>query len=323
MRKTAFIITLLLVLFFIAGCKGGSKSSPGFFEPFAGGMEGISIKFQEGLPPNQIYDNGKFPFSVGLEIENRGEYNFESASNFGKIKLSGFHPEYFGNPVTKKEINFDLAGRKKNFEGTILDGTKEYMTFEDFNYKLDIQGNDFLTIRAEICYDYQTKTHTKICIKENTFDNKNDDLCKVNEMKNPKNSGAPVHVSALTEIPMGKNKIQVLFTVSHVGSGQIYKKNTICDNSITNTDKNKVYAKVGLPEGSNAKINCPQLIAGTGGQKTEGFITLYDGEPVTVTCTIETPDGNNVYEPVLYITLDYLYGQTLDKKIEILDVSTN
>ncbi len=323
MKKIYLAFALAIFLFVFGGCTNNNQNAGPDFAPFDGGTEGISIKFQEGLPPNQIYDNGKFPFSVGIELENKGEYDFSPSNDFGELELLGFNPEYFGSPKTKQVIDFELKGKKKNFEGTVLNGGKEYITFEDFNYNLDIQGNDLLKIRAKFCYDYETKTHTKVCIKENTFEDstENDELCKINEIKSPKNSGAPVHVSTLSELPMGQNKIQVLFTISHVGTGTIYKLGTTCDDSVTNTDKNKVYAKVSLPDGTDAAIKCPQLSGNTA--KTEGFVTLYDGEPTTVTCTIETPTGNKIYEPILYITLDYLYGQYVDKQVEVKDVSTN
>jgi len=323
MKKTTILIMIIAAMFLITGCQTENNEDTTLFAPFNGGTEGISINFQQGLPPDEIYDNGKFPFSVGIALENMGEYNFEASKDYGKLELQGFNPEYFGNPETEKTLDFDLKGKKKNFEGTVLNGGKEYVTFEDYNYNLDIQGNDQLKIRAKLCYDYQTKTHTKICIKENTFEDSQEEkeLCTVNEIKDPKNSGAPVHVSALSELPMGQNKIQVLFTISHVGTGNIYKLGTVCDDSVTNTDKNKVYATVNLPEGTDATIKCPQLSGNDA--KTEGFVTLYDGEPTTVTCTIETPSGNKIYEPILYITLDYLYGEYVDKLVQVKDVSTD
>ena len=322
--KKSIIITLLLVCMglIISGCTGNGNNEETSFNPYNGGTEGLFLEFQEGAPPDEIYDNEQYPFTISLKVENRGEYDFDPTIDFGQVSLIGFNPDYFGLTNTVKPIDFELEGKKKNFDGTVIDGDVEYITYDELNYKLDLQGNDLITVRAEACYDYHTSVSTKICIKENAFDKNDDDICRVNEVKSPKNSGAPVHVTSLSELPMGKSKIQILFTVGHVGavSGQIYKLGGQCDDSVTNVDKNKVYTKVSLPQDTDATITCPRLSGNA--EKTEGYVTLYQGEPAVITCTIETAGTGKVYEPILTIGLDYLYGDYIDKQINVLDVST-
>lgn len=322
-NKLFLVLATISMLFFLTACGEGDDDEPTGFDPYAGGSKGIEISFQEGAPPDEIYDSGQYPFSVGVVLENKGENDFNPASDFGEVSLLGFNPNYFGDVDILKKIDFELKGKRKNFEGTILDGDTDLITFDNFNYRLDIQGNDKITMRAEVCYDYQTKSSTKICIKENTLEQDDEEICRVNEVKTPKNSGGPVHIQTLSEQPMGQNKVQVLFTVGHVGNptGQIYMLGTPCEDTVTNVDKDKVLVSVSLPEGTDARITCPRLSGNA--EQTTGYVTLYQGSPAAVTCVIENMGGGEVYEPVLSIDLDYRYGDYIDKEIKVLDVSAN
>jgi hypothetical protein len=318
MKLLAFVLMASLLIV-ATGCPTQNTSTA--FNPFVGGTEGITVEFQPSNPPNEIPDRGQQVFGVGVILKNKGEHSFDPTTDFGKITLLGINPAYFGNPQTEKVIDFSMKGVNKNFDGKVLDGDTQFYTFENFNYMNDLAGNDVLKLRAQICYDYQTKTSTKICIKENKFETKTSsaDLCLINEVKEPKNSGGPIHVTSLSEQPTGQNKVQVLFVISHVGKGTFYKIGSanLCDDSVTNTDKNKVYVSVSLPAGTDATLNCQGL---TENQGTAGFITLYEGADRTLTCTIDMGTEKKVYEPILSIDLDYLYSDSVTKEITVLDV---
>ncbi|RJQ17360.1 hypothetical protein C4573_04885 [Candidatus Woesearchaeota archaeon] len=317
MRKILFAV--LLLAFFVVSC--GQKQVTSAFDPYAGGNTGLALSFQEGNPPEEIFDAGQYPFGIGVIIENKGEYDFVASRDYGKVSLIGLNSAYFGNPETSKAIDVDVKGKRKNFEGTIIDGDITSINFENFNYQQDIFGNDFFTLRAEACYDYQTRVSTKICIKENVIETSKDadKICKLNEVKSPKNSGAPVQITSLSQNPAGQNKASLLLVISHVGTGQIYKKGSqrFCDDSVTNVDKNIVYVTVSLPEDTDATVNCPALSEGG----VAGYVNLYNGAPRTVTCTVTMGNEGKIYEPVFLVTLDYLYGEYIEKDIIIKDVS--
>ena len=81
------------------------------------------------------------------------------------------------------------------------------------SYLPDLQGTDEMLIRAELCYEYMTKSTTQICLKDQVLDNiYNDKICTLQGEKIPRNSGAPIHVTSVREIPHGKNNVQVTFT---------------------------------------------------------------------------------------------------------------
>jgi hypothetical protein len=323
--KTIFIVMLFTIGFIFTSCT--QETGPGVGDPFVGGTEGVRVEFREGAPPETVFDNAKYPFSVILDLENVGESDLDA--NEGMIKLIGLLPQHFGlgQGDFEKDIDFDLPGVKKNFEGTILPGEMGVIAFENLNYQEDLQGNTQINFQAELCYNYKTRSTTQICIKDDIIGNIGDNtICSLNELKTVHNSGAPVHITEIKETPSGSNKVQLLITVGHVGIGKIFKPETSftadsCDDSYDNQDKNLVYVEVSLPDTSAADVSCTGLEAGSA-MATSGYVRLYQGMPRKFTCTVEgAASGRNVYQELLNVDLEYAYSERLDKTLLIQDVT--
>ncbi|HJX05832.1 MAG TPA: hypothetical protein VJ461_03915, partial [Candidatus Nanoarchaeia archaeon] len=219
-KNNLFLAALVTItaLFLLTGCDGNTNR----VEPlrFIGGTVGLNPYLIEGMPPPAINDAGTFPFGVGLMIENQGEADVGPGTDnpFVLVRLEGINPVQFG--VTDENVRQVLASplrsAKRNFDGTIFPGEITAVTFEPLNYKPDIHGNSQFTIRADVCYDYETIATATVCIKDDVLENIQDtSICSLTGEKYPQNSGGPLHVSSVVENPMSQNKIQINFVIEH------------------------------------------------------------------------------------------------------------
>ena len=329
MKKYIIIGIILSMLVFVVSCDGGTED-PNKIPPFIGGIEGLSLAFQDGAPPDEIFDAGQNPFTISLIIENVGEEDI-NPEDFAEVSLVGINPAQFGLRdsdlylplLDPRNDVVSLRSAAKLVDGTSVPGDLTSVSFGQMNYKPDLVGTTEILVRAELCYDYRTRSNTQICIKDNILDSlKSDKICSINEEKIPMNSGGPVQVTQVKETPSGQNQIQIAFTISHVGTGLFFKKGSPshCDDSLTNFDENWVYVDVWLPpESSDVKMSCPLFNGGT-----SGYVNMFQGAPRQISCNLKTTNtgGHKIYQDILHIDLEYTYLQFVERPLIIRDVST-
>jgi len=324
MKRHIIIGIMLVGLLVLAGCGGNSDTTVGPSKtPFVGGTTALSMEFIEGAPPIEIFDNGNFPFAINLKIENLGEDDVETSD--GYVEITGIDPGDFGlsgQSELKQDLPYDIKGVVKNFQGTVLVGDTIITEFNDLNFENDIRGNwDGPRIRANLCYNYETEATVAVCLKRDLLTNiDTKEICELTGEKAVYNSGAPIQVTKVTQTPLGSDKIQLQFEISHVGdvNDRFYKVDTDCDDKTTNTDKDKVYLEVVTDINGNT-AECSGLEEGTG---NAGYVTLYNGKPRTVICSFDVGDVEGVYEKQITANLQYRYSQFIEKTILVKDVST-
>ncbi len=323
----AVIIGLVLVL---VGC-GPQREGPSPTDPFVGGMEGLTITFLEGSPPDEVFDAGQFPFAMTFVVTNVGEEDILPGDN-AEVRIIGLNPAQWGVtegdlyiPVLEGGGYASLRGAAKLADGSTIPGDPATITPQHtFKYLPDLVGTQEFLMRGEVCYDYKTRTTTLICIKDDILDNiRNDKICSINEYKTVFNSGAPIHVTSVKEAPQGQDAVNIIFTIEHVGTGLFFKKKPQqdCDDSITNFDRNFVHVDVWMSPESNVQVNCPLLNSGG-----SGFLQLFQGAPRTLSCTIRRPGSqgrNEIFQDILHIDLEYTYLQFTERPIIVRDVTTN
>jgi len=324
-RKILGVFIIFLLILLLAGCKKDGNTGVGPKEtPFIGGKVGFLMSFIDGAPPEEIFDNNQYPFSVAVKLENKGEDDV--AQNEGYVKIVGINPPDFNTTaqLLNKSLPSNLKGSKKNFEGTILDGDTTVVEFNNLNYQPDIAGNfNGPVIRAELCYNYKTRTSTQICVKEDLLtglDNK--EICKLSEDKKPQNSGGPIQITSSREDPLGTGKVQFSFVVGHVGENndRFYKKGTNCEDKATNRDKNVVFVNM-TSDFNGVNPKCEGLQEPSA-DSSSGYITLFDKAPRTVVCSLDVSGATGEFEDLLTVDLEYRYHQFIEKSILVKDVST-
>jgi len=320
MKKVLILIGLLL---FIAGCAEEEGGVGPKETPYVGGKTALSMSFIEGAPPDEIFDDGQYPFSVVIKLDNKGEDDISAGE--GYIKIVGINPTDFGKTAAdlRKDIPEDIKGTRKNAEGDIVDGDTIIMEFTDFNYLPDITGNfDGPRIRPELCYDYETKTTTEICVKSDLLhDFETKEICSVSGDKTTYNSGGPLHITEFKEATLGSDKIQVSFKVEHVGdvNDRFFKQGTECNYKVTNLDRNKVWVEV-TSDINGKKASCSGLEE-PAADNSAGYVTLWDRKPRTVVCSVDVSDVEGVFEELFTVSLKYRYMQFIEKSVLVKDVS--
>lgn len=307
MRSHALLLVLAAI--FIVACQPSEKTAS-TATPFIGGTNGLLINFAPNAPPSEVIDGDRFPFSAIVTLENTGESDVQA--NKLEVRLTGLYPPDFGQTgELKKNPAEPILGIKKDSEGNKIPGTVSQVEFENLNYKGRLQGNLQLPIRAEVCYNYETRGSAVYCMRKNLLTTV-PGPCKVNEPKTMHNSGAPIQVVSFTESVAGSNTVLFNFKVSLKGNGNVFRGNTNCNPVLQN--ENRVYVIV--DSGLNG-LQC-QGLQERGSDGRSGFIRLTNGES-TFTCTQPNINADAVKELSVKLNYDYLETKTTQLLVKHVD----
>ncbi len=324
LRRFAGFFLFVITLLFLAGC----GTQEGFQErsPFVGGVEALSASFIPGAPPDAVMDNSQFPFGVSVWLTNLGEYDIASGS--GYVEIVGINPADFGTTAAAlKQPLPAVRGARKNFDGTVIEGEQTVVSFDNLNYQEDVVGNfDGPIIRANMCYDYGTRASAYLCVKRDLLTNiQTKEICDITGEKLVSNSGGPIQIIGLRQNPLGNNKIQVQFTVAHVGATEdrFYMDGQECDDTSTYLYKDKVYVDVVSDiNGRTAECTGLQTRAGQTTASNEGYVTLFNGAPRIVVCSFNLENIDFVANVPIIIEMKYRYFQFIEKPLIVQDVTT-
>jgi hypothetical protein len=334
MAKTmnfSWIVVLSSLMLFVAGCDSGSEGPSGApTTPYLGGGNGLEIGFLEGNPPTEVTDGGTFPFQAVVKLKNVGEDQISPGEI--SVRLIGFEPGQFNSEIIGEQftgedlvkgLSTPLDGRRKDAEGNIIEPIETFLTFptdnKNFKYSGNVQGNTIFIFRADVCYLYQTKARSELCILQNQIDRAKNAICNPTESKTVFSSGSPVKVEGLRQNVAGSNKLQFSFDVTHSGSGNLFDSSSgvSCPKNPTerrtNEGKVKVTVDTRLTTGYN--LNCVGLIKDTVNlYKASGTLKLVNGKR-TVTCTLDLPTTRNDFRNPIDVIVDYNYAQSSDKEV--------
>ncbi|MBI2656989.1 hypothetical protein HYX03_04580 [Candidatus Woesearchaeota archaeon] len=324
MNKKYYVIALLISLVLaLSACKQSGAATGGAPRtPFIGGTAGITMNFEKDSPPPEVTDDETFGFKAIVRLKNDGEFKVEKSDV--KINLVGFDPEDF-NAVqddNREQVPEDgLEAKKRDAEGNIIEGTTTFASFpksrDDYRPR-KFSGNTEFTFRADVCYAYQTRASTKLCILRDMINVRDDGLCKPTGSRTVFSSSAPVQVVNFRQSVIGKDKLSFSFDISLNGNVDIFRdKSDITPNSGFDQAcprdpkkrreiENKVKVELittGDPVVQNPK--CGGLDSGS-----IGVVTLVNGKR-TLTCTADLSTDRSDLEKTIDIKLDY---NVLDNK---------
>ena len=249
MRQLIFLLVATLVF---AGCTSGNSddsnapSSGG--NSFVQGEEAINLEFFAQSPPRIVYPGSSF--GITLNIENVGSHSitprrlqiFENNNKLRDEKMGNDVPQlaFFAqvrglpgiftvdndlNPPLVEERDDTLAGTEKDIDGNSFDGDTIQLDFDnaiiayDDNEKLH---NEFVfPVKASVCAPYQTRAVSSYCVLQDFLQNADEALCSISGGRTVENSGAPLHVSSITQRITGPDSLSFIVTFEKVGKGQI------------------------------------------------------------------------------------------------------
>jgi hypothetical protein len=303
-KKIALLLVVIALMSMAQECQSGNNKKD-LSNPYVGGTEGLQINFQNNRPPEFITDEGRWPFYINVELKNRGE-RYVAGSDVDVV-IRGLQPELFGTTadgIRRNGIAQDVYKVQK-IEDRVIDPAEIVVSFGEFKYVKDLQA-DFgpFDIWSEVCYKYGTDAVALGCILRNPTLPSEEAYCTVNEEKTIYNSGAPIQIKKFVEMPAGRDTVDYIFTIEHVGSGRFFTPGSRC----TDMQEGKLFFKI---QSDVATFSCQPV--GTGGM--EGEVYLGDDGMIDIRCTqmfkseTDSPDQ---------IRLEILYDYQIIKKTPFL-----
>ncbi len=338
MRKTTIII-LLVSLLVLSSCGVGSRvyNGPQTTNYFTG-TQGLTVEFLDQAPPDELFETSEF--DVQLYVHNKGAfslnppyvavvdltYDTSKVTNLEEYQLTqsisdeeqSILDTIFG--VTTDETNSESIATTQGFfiEGkniNWMDGEQKYISLARFEAD-EIFGKfqkNTVSFIAQLCYPYQTKFATEVCIDTDTEGtSQREEVCENKDTKHS-GQGAPIAITAVESqmIPRGVY-VQPQFTI-HIeqkGNGvasyrdltaESYNADS-CEN-IPQDDINKLYVRAQL---GGDELNClPNDVILKGG-KAKILCQLTQDKILGVSSN---------YFTTLQVDVGYIYSDSFRKDI--------
>jgi|ETNmetMinimDraft_2_1059921.scaffolds.fasta_scaffold02021_7 hypothetical protein len=313
-QKTVALLVALSMLAVACSDGGETISSP---KSFVGGTDALTFDFVEGAPPEEVFDQGNFPFEVTLNIENEGEYDVPKENL--NVTLQGFFPADFGSPVNSRNTEDDLEKTFIDSDGNQVPGGITFLTFEGFNFGAALPANNEFTIRAELCYKYGFTAQTDICVISDVTETDDEEkVCEVDENKRVESSASPLQIENFVENIGGTDRINFNFDVVHRGTGSVSKLGTSCDEADIQSNEDKVFLNI---SSGLAGLKCSGITDGPADTEADGyqagFTTLFGGKRF-IRCSQDVSDAvaNNIdFEKKVTIKGEFEYKEHKSQRI--------
>ncbi len=305
--KKIYFFAAIAALIFLIGCTGGGEQIE-ITSPFIGGTTGVISGFVDMR--TDVFDGGRDPFDIVIKLENKGE-SAVSKENV-RIKLSGINPAEFGKleeDLTAMPQD-DLSETRKDSQGNVIPGAPVFVEFRELNHITAITGGQInLPLRANLCYLYDTKAVSKICVRDNILSPAAGGICEITGDKPIFNSAGPIQFANFKESARSRDKIGFSFEIINAGTGDVYGLNTLCDTT-ERKNKNSVYVKI---DSNLAGLSCTGL--DTSGRIAEGYTTLFDGKKI-ITCT-QTVSTRTDFEQLITLDAQYDYEEFMQTSLTV------
>lgn len=310
MRKILFLIMLVI---FVMGCSGtGGGKNP--IENLYTGTSGITMKFERGSPPSEVYENEKFVISTN--VANKGAFDVEDA-----YVTLGIEPEYMA--VEDWMSSKTQLGEYSSMAIISLEGKSEVNPEGDFDlFTIKLQAGNLeqqtevhtTSIYLSVCYPYKTFLSETICVDTDIYGTRQDDkACSAKEGYSFSSQGAPVAVTkADIQMMPGQDKDTVIPEVTiHIknkGNGEVLRTRNFAEfctsSTIDRTDINQVGIRAKL---SGETLKCRSDVIKLG--KTDDYVICRLEQGLTTKLS--------AYPASLTVELDYGYTFTESKQVKI------
>lgn len=331
-----FVLVLVGILIFaIQGCQ---QQPDDLAKTVHVGTKGLTMAFIENNPPNKITASTGGEFNLGIELKNEG-----TAPTKGRLFLSGFDTNIIDIPDFYEFPNPDNCGTDYIGGRTKFNSAGE-TCIENINGLLNLNPVvDYIDfpLMVTAMYQYVTDTSVMVCIDPN-FNQIGKKACLMKPVSVSGGQGAPIAITGVEPIPVGKGKIQFQITVQNVGGGKVVDV-TKAPHELTPRDYDYLIYEISVPSGT---FSSSDYISATG-YAVEGGRIVYDGNGVifndhsiqiiiggsfnaagvgkvrlynnkaVITQTIDVGDKAFEYITPLRVTLYYGYMDFIQKTVSI------
>ncbi|MBS3149923.1 hypothetical protein J4455_04510 [Candidatus Woesearchaeota archaeon] len=304
MNNRYLISILLLAILLISACKPEITQKG----PFKGGTSGVGISFVANYPPSKFDVGESVPVKVLLS--NKGEFDLNP--NEAEVQLYGIHRPSFGISDEYLKATNDLPGI-----GVIQTGGEQEVDIGKIAYSQAVQNSEQFTLRAKVCYPYETDSQIKACISSvNIEESKGEKVCGITGEKITQGSvsSAPIQITSFTEEFRGADKIVFNIAIENKGVGNVYTLDSLCselDDPDFRLDNENVLLFTITP----SDIEC-RFSAGTG---SSGEVRLRE-RLANVVCTKQVSETDSSFEQNIIVNLKYKYVDSTSTNFEIFEV---
>lgn len=319
MKQKLLLILLAMTLMVVSGCtEGQTTPGQGVHANFVGGTRGIEMSFVANAPPSEVADQGQDQFEVVVNLLNRGEHEVAPEDVF--VELEGFSPFTFS--ITHDDLiqysEYELMPVYKSQDGSIIYPTDTPVIFSGFNYDEVAPNDEVYSFRANVCYKYETIAVSDLCVKPRYNLDNEDDLCTVSGLRGVSNSGAPIQVTEIRQVPRGIDRTEISFKLQLKDpdvKGKASRPDSNCD-TMSYTNKDKVFVRVsGIIENpSTDTVSCRGLQEG---DSSSGYLTISRDQPTAVSCVVYLENRNTRIEP-FRINVVYDYTTFIDETVKVI-----
>jgi len=288
--KRELALVMMGIILVLAGCQQQEEPGTG---TFTSGSSGISIAFVDLSPPKTLDEGGVFPVKVILK--NKGEYDLTSGE--ARARLFGVNLDNFGLVKQYKSTLSPLRGMGEfNPEG----GQGE-IDFGNAQYALPVINSEEFTLRARVCYPYQTRVLSNVCIANAV--GKGSTACSVEGEKIKKGdvSGGPIQVTSLKQQTRGSTQVRFDVMIENKGGGEVFNPGVGCEELDEEVFKLSNQYKVRVEVVNPQNVQCDFK---DGEPVGSGIVELKNGK-ASLSCWMEVNDEPFTDRMSLKVT--YLY----------------
>ena len=305
MAMKRLVMGLLILGLFLAGCTDGDDedTKDGVF---FGGVEGVSIEFVDIAPPTQFDQDDSV--SVKAVLSNKGEFDITAGN--AVARLFGLSLDNFGLDSSYVPTEGGLRGKSE----LSIEGGQQEVDFGNLEYSLPVVNSQDFTLRARVCYPYQTEALVDVCLKSSLAAEAGDSICDISGEKVTTSSisSAPIKITSITERARGSDQIRFDVTIENQGSGEVFSPDSVCadlDDPLTKREQeDRIMFEVVNPLGVECDFR-------KGDPSNKGEIELNAGQEV-LTCWKSVED---TVEDKLNIKLNYIYRDATSTQITIFE----
>ena len=329
--KPKTILMTCMILIILTGCINLNPKKTTTASSLFKGTKGLEMSFVKNAPPSKVFASAnkesRSKFKAIVNVKNKGAYDVgfdeqgtESDTNKGILVLT---PEsgYVDIIDLDEQPNIESAGfsvRGRSLSNDVGDEINVYSTLEARELS-SLSALHSSTIFATICYPYQTKVSTSVCIDPDIYDlGTVKQACDGKDLSLSGGQGAPVAVTnvEVRMSPEGKSvNPQFLIHVENKGDGEIVRKEKYVEACQRKISSEKDYFNVVniKAELSGKELKCDQV--------NDEKIVVLDGKKGIIKCSLdilnEETENKNAYVAPLSIVLDYGYTRTISKGFNI------
>ncbi len=311
---TITLLILSAMLLSLTGCKGGFFKGGGGdgieSYPFRSGTQGLSMKFIEGMPPDQLYIGTDF--STGVKMKNMGAYDVEGDA---MLEINVPDPSAFlfreGNTKT-----ITLRGKSlyiKEGEEAVMTFPMKALCFPGYTGTRDsIVTNYSRKIKAQACYYYETTANADVCIDTRKYlrTGKERPECEMQDVRLSGGQGGPVGVARIspTIIPKSETEYTVQLNIA-------VDKLQGVDHTIYAPDNNGCQL-----DPNNNRQNMVSLEVEMGGQMLDcnpSELQLKENKAVNTICRVQANPQLGAFISPITVNMKYYVQQMILRQIVV------